>query len=109
MKEIAESYTDKNIKNAIVVVPAYFDNSQRQAGTKNAGIIAGLDFVRVLNEPSAAAIAYGRDEKAEKKILAFDLRGGEIFDVFILAIDDGILEVIIGTHGDTHLGGEDFD
>ena len=106
MKEIAESYTGKNIKNAIVTVPAYFDNSQRQA-TKDAGIIAGLNVVRVLNEPTAAAIAYGLDEKAEKNILVFDLGGGT-FDVSILTIDDGVFEVI-GTHGDTHLGGEDFD
>jgi heat shock protein 5 len=106
MKEIAESYTGKKIKNAIVTVPAYFDNSQRQA-TKDAGIIAGLNVVRVLNEPTAAAIAYGLDEKAEKNILVFDLGGGT-FDVSILTIDDGVFEVI-GTNGDTHLGGEDFD
>ena len=102
MKEIAESYTGKEIKNAIVTVPAYFDNAQRQA-TKDAGIIAGLNVVRVLNEPTAAAIAYGLDEKAEKNILVFDLGGGT-FDVSILTIDDGVFEVI-GTHGDTHLGG----
>ena len=102
MKEIAESYTGKKIKNAIVTVPAYFDNSQRQA-TKDAGIIAGLNVVRVLNEPTAAAIAYGLDEKEEKNILVFDLGGGT-FDVSILTIDDGVFEVI-GTNGDTHLGG----
>ena len=106
MKEIAESYSGKKIKNAIVTVPAYFDNSQRQS-TKDAGIISGLNVVRVLNEPTAAAIAYGLDEKAEKNILVFDLGGGT-FDVSILTIDDGVFEVI-GTHGDTHLGGEDFD
>ena len=106
MKEIAESYTGKKIKNAIVTVPAYFDNSQRQA-TKDAGTIAGLNVVRVLNEPTAAAIAYGLDEKEEKNILVFDLGGGT-FDVSILTIDDGVFEVI-GTNGDTHLGGEDFD
>jgi endoplasmic reticulum chaperone BiP len=106
MKEIAESYTGKKIKNAIVTVPAYFDNSQRQS-TKDAGIISGLNVVRVLNEPTAAAIAYGLDEKAEKNILVFDLGGGT-FDVSILTIDDGVFEVI-GTNGDTHLGGEDFD
>lgn len=106
MKEIAESYSGKKIKNAIVTVPAYFDNSQRQS-TKDAGIIAGLNVVRVLNEPTAAAIAYGLDEKAEKNILVFDLGGGT-FDVSILTIDDGVFEVI-GTNGDTHLGGEDFD
>lgn len=106
MRDIAESYTGKKIKNAIVTVPAYFDNSQRQA-TKDAGIIAGLNVVRVLNEPTAAAIAYGLDQKAEKNILVFDLGGGT-FDVSILTIDDGVFEVI-GTNGDTHLGGEDFD
>ena len=102
MKEIAESYSGKKIKNAIVTVPAYFDNSQRQS-TKDAGIISGLNVVRVLNEPTAAAIAYGLDEKAEKNILVFDLGGGT-FDVSILTIDDGVFEVI-GTNGDTHLGG----
>lgn len=106
MKEIAESYSGKKIKNAIVTVPAYFDNSQRQS-TKDAGIIAGLNVVRVLNEPTAAAIAYGLDQKAEQNILVFDLGGGT-FDVSILTIDDGVFEVI-GTNGDTHLGGEDFD
>ena len=106
MRDIAESYTGKKIKNAIVTVPAYFDNSQRQS-TKDAGIIAGLNVVRVLNEPTAAAIAYGLDEKEEKNILVFDLGGGT-FDVSILTIDDGVFEVI-GTNGDTHLGGEDFD
>jgi heat shock protein 5 len=89
-----------------VTVPAYFDNSQRQS-TKDAGTIAGLNVVRVLNEPTAAAIAYGLDQKAEKNILVFDLGGGT-FDVSILTIDGGVFEVI-GTNGDTHLGGEDFD
>ena len=106
MKEIAESYSGKKIKNAIVTVPAYFDNSQRQS-TKDAGIISGLNVVRVLNEPTAAAIAYGLDETEEQNILVFDLGGGT-FDVSILTIDDGVFEVI-GTNGDTHLGGEDFD
>jgi heat shock protein 5 len=106
MREIAESYSGKKIKNAIVTVPAYFDNSQRQS-TKDAGIIAGLNVVRVLNEPTAAAIAYGLDQKEEKNILVFDLGGGT-FDVSILTIDEGVFEVI-GTNGDTHLGGEDFD
>lgn len=106
MREIAESYSGKKIKNAIVTVPAYFDNSQRQS-TKDAGIIAGLNVVRVLNEPTAAAIAYGLDQKEEQNILVFDLGGGT-FDVSILTIDDGVFEVI-GTNGDTHLGGEDFD
>lgn len=89
-----------------MTVPAYFDNSQRQS-TKDAGTIAGLNVIRVLNEPTAAAIAYGLDEKEEKNILVFDLGGGT-FDVSILTIDDGIFEVL-GTNGDTHLGGEDFD
>lgn len=106
MREIAESYSGKKIKNAIVTVPAYFDNSQRQS-TKDAGVIAGLNVVRVLNEPTAAAIAYGLDQKEEQNILVFDLGGGT-FDVSILTIDDGVFEVI-GTNGDTHLGGEDFD
>ena len=106
MREIAESYSGKKIKNAIVTVPAYFDNSQRQS-TKDAGIIAGLNVVRVLNEPTAAAIAYGLDQKEEQNILVFDLGGGT-FDVSILTIDEGVFEVI-GTNGDTHLGGEDFD
>jgi heat shock protein 5 len=106
MKDIAESFSGKKIKNAIVTVPAYFNDAQRQA-TKDAGIIAGLNVVRVLNEPTAAAIAYGLDEKSEKNILVFDLGGGT-FDVSILTIDDGVFEVI-GTNGDTHLGGEDFD
>ena len=106
MKEIAESYSGKKIKNAIVTVPAYFNDAQRQA-TKDAGIIAGLNVVRVLNEPTAAAIAYGLDKQAEQNILVFDLGGGT-FDVSILTIDDGVFEVI-GTNGDTHLGGEDFD
>jgi heat shock protein 5 len=102
MKEIAESYSGKKIKNAIVTVPAYFNDAQRQA-TKDAGIIAGLNVVRVLNEPTAAAIAYGLDKTAEQNILVFDLGGGT-FDVSILTIDDGVFEVI-GTNGDTHLGG----
>lgn len=106
MRDIAESYSGKKIKNAIVTVPAYFNDAQRQA-TKDAGVIAGLNVVRVLNEPTAAAIAYGLDEKNEKNILVFDLGGGT-FDVSILTIDDGVFEVI-GTHGDTHLGGADFD
>ncbi len=106
MKEIAESYTGKKIRDAIVTVPAYFDNSQRQS-TKDAGTIAGLNVVRILNEPTAAAIAYGLDQEKEQNILVFDLGGGT-FDVSILTIDKGVFEVI-GTHGDTHLGGEDFD
>lgn len=107
MKEIAETFLGQTVKNAVVTVPAYFNDAQRQA-TKDAGTIAGLNVVRILNEPTAAAIAYGLDKKSgEKNILVFDLGGGT-FDVSILTIDSGVFEVI-STHGDTHLGGEDFD
>ncbi|KAG9458451.1 hypothetical protein H6P81_002959 [Aristolochia fimbriata] len=107
MMETAESYLGKKIKDAVVTVPAYFNDAQRQA-TKDAGIIAGLNVARIINEPTAAAMAYGLDQKAaEKNILVFDLGGGT-FDVSILAIDNGVFEVL-ATSGDTHLGGEDFD
>ena len=107
MKEIAETYLGKSVANAVVTVPAYFNDAQRQA-TKDAGTISGLNVVRILNEPTAAAIAYGLDKKGgEKNILVFDLGGGT-FDVSILTIDNGVFEVV-ATHGDTHLGGEDFD
>lgn len=108
MKETAESFLGKPIKKAVVTVPAYFNDSQRQA-TKDAGAIAGLDVLRIINEPTAAAIAYGLDKKGkgEKNILIFDLGGGT-FDVSLLTIDDGVFEVK-ATAGDTHLGGEDFD
>src|SRR3989338_873999 len=106
MKEIAETFTGKPIKNAVVTVPAYFNDAQRQS-TKDAGTIAGLNVVRIINEPTAAAMAYGLDEKGEKNILVFDLGGGT-FDVSLLTIDDGFFEVV-ATAGDTHLGGEDFD
>nr|AKA95376.1 heat shock protein 70 [Bryum argenteum] len=110
MKEIAEAYLGSTIKNAVVTVPAYFNDSQRQA-TKDAGVIAGLNVLRIINEPTAAAIAYGLDKKAtsvgEKNVLIFDLGGGT-FDVSILTIEEGIFEVK-ATAGDTHLGGEDFD
>jgi len=106
MKETAEGYLGKQIKNAVVTVPAYFNDAQRQA-TKDAGTIAGLNVARIINEPTAAAIAYGLDKKGEKNILVFDLGGGT-FDVSILTIDNGVFEVI-STNGDTHLGGEDFD
>ncbi|CAL8462784.1 g2317 [Coccomyxa elongata] len=107
MKDTAEAYLGKSIKNAVVTVPAYFNDAQRQA-TKDAGVIAGLNVVRIINEPTAAAIAYGLDKKgAEQNILVFDLGGGT-FDVSILTIDNGVFEVI-STSGDTHLGGEDFD
>jgi L1 cell adhesion molecule like protein len=107
MKEIAEAYLGKEVKNAVVTVPAYFNDSQRQA-TKDAGSIAGLNVLRIINEPTAAAIAYGLDKKGdEKNVLIFDLGGGT-FDVSLLTIEEGIFEVK-ATAGDTHLGGEDFD
>lgn len=107
MKEVAEAYLGKEIKHAVVTVPAYFNDAQRQA-TKDAGTIAGLNVVRIINEPTAAAIAYGLDKKeGEKNILVFDLGGGT-FDVTMLTIDNGVFEVL-ATNGDTHLGGEDFD
>lgn len=108
MKEIAESFIGSEVKDAVITVPAYFNDSQRQA-TKDAGLIAGLNVLRIINEPTAAAIAYGLDKKGqgEKNILIYDLGGGT-FDVTIMAIEDGIFEVK-STAGDTHLGGEDFD
>ena len=107
MKETAEAFLGKSVKHAVVTVPAYFNDAQRQA-TKDAGTIAGLNVVRIINEPTAAAIAYGLDKKGkEQNILVFDLGGGT-FDVSILTIDSGVFEVI-STSGDTHLGGEDFD
>jgi heat shock protein 1/8 len=108
MKEIAEAYLGKKITEAVVTVPAYFNDSQRQA-TKDAGVISGLNVLRIINEPTAAAIAYGLDKKvsAERNVLIFDLGGGT-FDVSILTIEEGIFEVK-STAGDTHLGGEDFD
>ncbi|NP_001274490.1 heat shock-related 70 kDa protein 2 [Pelodiscus sinensis] len=110
MKEIAEAYLGRKVQNAVVTVPAYFNDSQRQA-TKDAGTITGLNVLRIINEPTAAAIAYGLDKKGsgagEKNVLIFDLGGGT-FDVSILTIEDGIFEVK-STAGDTHLGGEDFD
>lgn len=108
MKETAEAFLGKKINDAVITVPAYFNDSQRQA-TKDAGCIAGLNVLRIINEPTAAAIAYGLDKKTagEKNVLIFDLGGGT-FDVSILTIEDGIFEVK-STAGDTHLGGEDFD
>lgn len=107
MKEIAEAYLGKKVTHAVVTVPAYFNDAQRQA-TKDAGTIAGLNVMRIINEPTAAAIAYGLDKKeGEKNILVFDLGGGT-FDVSLLTIDNGVFEVV-ATNGDTHLGGEDFD
>jgi len=110
MKTIAEAYLGETVKDAVITVPAYFNDSQRQA-TKDAGAIAGLNVLRIINEPTAAAIAYGLDKKSdgagEKNILIFDLGGGT-FDVSLLTIEEGIFEVK-ATAGDTHLGGEDFD
>ena len=106
MKETAEAYLGKKVTHAVVTVPAYFNDAQRQA-TKDAGTIAGLTVMRIINEPTAAAIAYGMDKKDEKNVLVFDLGGG-IFDVSLLTIENGVFEVV-ATNGDTHLGGEDFD
>ena len=108
MKEIAEAYLGKKVRDAVITVPAYFNDSQRQA-TKDAGTISGMNVLRIINEPTAAAIAYGLDKKVggERNVLIFDLGGGT-FDVSVLTIDDGIFEVK-STAGDTHLGGEDFD
>ncbi|GJP30296.1 hypothetical protein CLOM_g457 [Closterium sp. NIES-68] len=116
MKEIAETYLGNTVKDAVITVPAYFNDSQRQA-TKDAGAIAGLNVLRIINEPTAAAIAYGLDKKSgsssgggsgkEHNVLIFDLGGGT-FDVSVLSIEDGVFEVK-ATAGDTHLGGEDFD
>ncbi|KAK0399207.1 hypothetical protein QR680_002940 [Steinernema hermaphroditum] len=108
MKETAEAFLGSTVKDAVITVPAYFNDSQRQA-TKDAGAIAGLNVLRIINEPTAAAIAYGLDKKGqgERNVLIFDLGGGT-FDVSILTIEDGIFEVK-STAGDTHLGGEDFD
>ncbi|KAM0963503.1 hypothetical protein ACFX1T_022513 [Malus domestica] len=110
MCDITEAYLGSTIKNTVVTVPAYFNDSQRQA-TKDAGVIAGINVLCIINEPTAAIIAYGIDKKAtsigEKNVLIFDLRGGT-FDVSRLTIEEGIFEVK-ATAGDTHLGGEDFD
>ena len=107
MKEISEAYLGEEVKEAVITVPAYFNDSQRQA-TKDAGKIAGLDVLRIINEPTSASIAYGLDNHSkEQNVLIFDLGGGT-FDVSLLTIDDGIFEVK-ATSGDTHLGGEDFD
>jgi heat shock protein 5 len=107
MKDIAEGYLGKKVTHAVVTVPAYFNDAQRQA-TKDAGTIAGLNILRVVNEPTAAAIAYGLDKTGtERQVIVYDLGGGT-FDVSLLSIDDGVFEVL-ATAGDTHLGGEDFD
>ncbi|XP_050427265.1 heat shock protein 68-like [Adelges cooleyi] len=109
MKETAEAYLGKSVTDAVITVPAYFNDSQRQA-TKDAGIIAGLNVMRIINEPTAAALAYGLDKnlKGERNVLIFDLGGGT-FDVSVLQIDEGSIFEVKSTAGDTHLGGEDFD
>lgn len=107
MKDIAEGYLGNKVTHAVVTVPAYFNDAQRQA-TKDAGTIAGLNVLRVVNEPTAAAIAYGLDKTGdERQVIVYDLGGGT-FDVSLLSIDNGVFEVL-ATAGDTHLGGEDFD
>ena len=106
MRLVAEEYTGETIEKAVVTVPAYFTDAQRQA-TKDAGVIAGLDVVRIINEPTAAALAYGYGREIDKVVAVYDLGGGT-FDISILAISDGVFEVL-STAGDTFLGGEDFD
>ena len=106
MKQTAEDYLGEKVEKAVITVPAYFNDSQRQA-TKDAGKIAGLDVMRIINEPTAAALAYGLDKKKEEKIAVYDLGGGT-FDISILELGDGVFEVK-STNGDTHLGGDDFD
>ena len=106
IKHTAEEYLGEKVTDVVITVPAYFNDSQRQA-TKDAGKIAGLNVLRIINEPTAAALAYGLDKKKEEKIAVFDLGGGT-FDISILEIGEGVFEVK-STNGDTHLGGEDFD
>ncbi|MBQ8432516.1 MAG: Hsp70 family protein, partial [Clostridia bacterium] len=106
LKADAESYLGTSVTQAVITVPAYFSDAQRQA-TKDAGKIAGLEVLRIINEPTAAALAYGMDKEANQKIMVFDLGGGT-FDVSILEISDGVFEVL-ATNGDTRLGGDDFD
>ena len=106
MKQTAEDYLGEKVTEAVITVPAYFNDSQRQA-TKDAGKIAGLSVLRIINEPTAASLAYGLDKKKDEKIAVFDLGGGT-FDISILELGDGVFEVK-ATNGDTFLGGEDFD
>ena len=106
MKETAEAYLGEKVEKAVITVPAYFNDAQRQA-TKDAGKIAGLEVLRIINEPTAAALAYGLDKKEGKTIAVYDLGGGT-FDISVLEIGDGVFEVK-STNGDTFLGGEDFD
>ena len=106
LKADAENYLGQKVTQAVITVPAYFNDSQRQA-TKDAGKIAGLEVLRIINEPTAAALAYGMDKEQDQKIMIYDLGGGT-FDVSILDIGDGVFEVL-STSGNTHLGGDDFD
>ena len=106
LKTDAEAYLGEPVTQAVITVPAYFNDSQRQA-TKDAGKIAGLEVLRIINEPTAAALAYGLDKKKNETILVFDLGGGT-FDVSVLEVGDGVIEVK-STNGDTHLGGDDWD
>src|SRR5918999_1572134 len=106
MKQTAEDYLGEKVADAVITVPAYFNDSQRQA-TKDAGRIAGLNVLRIINEPTAASLAYGLDKKKDEKIAVFDLGGGT-FDISILELGEGVFEVV-STNGDTHLGGDDFD
>ena len=106
LKEAAEAYLGHKVNKAVITVPAYFNDAQRQA-TKDAGQIAGLEVARIINEPTAASLAYGLDKKKNEKIVVFDLGGGT-FDVSVLEVADGVFRVI-STNGDTHLGGDDFD
>ena len=106
LKTDAEAYLGEPVTQAVITVPAYFNDSQRQA-TKDAGKIAGLEVLRIINEPTAAALAYGLDKKENETILVFDLGGGT-FDVSVLEVGEGVIEVK-STNGDTHLGGDDWD
>ena len=106
LKADAEAYLGEKVTEAVITVPAYFDDTQRQA-TKDAGRIAGLDVKRIINEPTASALAYGLDKKHDEKIAVYDLGGGT-FDISILELGEGVFEVK-ATNGDTHLGGDDFD
>jgi len=106
LKADAEAYLGEKITQAVITVPAYFNDSQRQA-TKDAGKIAGLEVLRIINEPTAASLAYGLDKKKDEHIAVYDLGGGT-FDISILSIGDGVFEVL-ATNGDTHLGGDNFD
>ena len=106
MKQTAEDYLGHKVEKAVITVPAYFNDSQRQA-TKDAGKIAGLDVVRIINEPTASALAYGLDKKKEEKVAVYDLGGGT-YDISVLELAEGVFEVK-ATNGDTHLGGDDFD